>query len=203
MCHGAFEGTAAAVQPRRVLILGESPHDIDPVTTMQEVMEEYLGGKHSNMFFQVARAFGAERDRAAERAFLWDKVFFRNYVDESLDGPHGEGDKTAKKLVAVNKERYNQGLAEFIRSRQIDVVFCFSNLAFDNLPPAPPLFEDVKTSRGHDLWFARTYGPDSLFGRRVEIYGAPHPSHWNFAGIRAEDVAKHARPVFEDCCGSP
>lgn len=205
MYHGVYEGTAAAAQRKRILILGESQHDIDPSTSTREVMEDYLGGAHSNTFHKIALAFGVitGKDRDKERALLWDKVYFGNYIDVSLDGPSGEGDKTADKLIAANKERYNQDLAEFIKSHAIDTVFCFSFLAWDyGLPPAPALVPDVfkkVNGRNINLWCARDYGPDSLFGRYVKIFGFPHPRSWT--GFGAEDIVKYLKPVFEDCCG--
>ena len=40
-------------------------------------MEEYLGGKYSEMFHKMALAFGidARETRDAERALLWNKAF--------------------------------------------------------------------------------------------------------------------------------
>ncbi len=205
MYHDVYEGAAAAAQRKRILILGESHHDMDPSKSTQKVMEEYIGGAYSYTFQNVALAFGVDtgKDRNKERALLWDKVYFGNYIDTSLVGPSGEGDKTAEKLINDNKDRYNQDLAGFIKTHEIDTVFCFSFLAWDEgLPPAPALVPDVfkrVNGRNINLWCARAYGSDSLFGRRVEMYGFPHPRSW--IGFGAKDIATYLKPVFEDCCG--
>lgn len=203
MYHGVYEGAAAAAQPRKMLILGESHHDTDLST--QEVVEDYLKRDHIRFFREIACSFGidAGKDKGKERALLWDKVFFGNYVDVSLDGPSGEGDKTAGRLIAANRDRYNRDLAEFLRARGIGTVFCFSFRVFDKgLPAAPASFEDVvKEVNGHRInpWCGRAYGPDSLFGQRVEVYGIPHPRSW--IGFGAEDIAEYLKPVFARCCG--
>lgn len=203
MYHGVYEGTAAAAQPKRILILGESHHDIESEKTTKMVMDEYLGGAYSDMFQKIAQAFGVatEKGRDEERAFLWDRVYFGNYIDVSLDGPSGEGDNTAKKLIAASKDRYNQDLADFIKARAIDVVFCFSDRVFDALPPAAALFPDVWKRSGKNnvnLWFGRAYRVESLFGRYVEVYGTPHPNYWWHTGLCPENVAEYLKPVFED-----
>lgn len=208
MYHGVYEGPAVAAQEKKILILGESHHDLDSSITTQQVVEDYLSPENTTkqslqFFHKIALAFGVDTEKLEEKARLWDKVYFGNYVDESLDGPSGEGDKIAKKLIAANKERYNQDLAEFIKTHEIDTVFCFSFLAWDEgLPPAPALVPDVfkkVNGRNINLWCARAYGPDSLFGRRLEIYGVPHPRSW--IGFGADDIVTYLKPVFEDCCG--
>lgn len=202
MYHDAYEGAAAAAQPKRILILGESHHDTDLST--QEVVDDYLKEAPIPFFHKIALACGvAAETREREKELLWDKVFFGNYVDESLDGPHGTEDETAEKLIGRNKGRYNQGLAEFIKAHAIDVVFCFSFRAFDALPveAQTPLCEDVYkivNGRKLNLWCARAYEADSLFGRNVEVYGIPHPNSWR--GFGTEDIVGYLKPVFEHCC---
>lgn len=201
-----FEGAYAEKQPKKILILGESHHDIRPEKTTKMVMAEYLAGAGSNTFQKIARAFGVDRKcaRDEERALLWDKVFFGNYIDMSLDGPSGEEDRTAEKLIAANKDCCNQELAEFIQVHEIDVVFCFSVKVFDALPNqeghwSRTLFQDVRHGKA-DLWFGRGYRPDSPFGREIKVYGAPHPRYWNYVGITPEELAQYTRPIFEECC---
>lgn len=208
MYHGEYVGVAAAAQPKKILILGESHHDLSPDITTRKVVEDYLSPENTTkqslqFFHKIALAFGVDTGKAEEKARLWDKVCFGNYINKSLDGPSGEGDETAKKLITGNKDRYNQELAVFIKTHEIDTVFCCSFLAWDEgLPPAPALVPDVfkkVNGRNINLWCARAYGPDSLFGRRVEIYGFPHPRSW--IGFGAEDIVTYLKPVFEDCCG--
>lgn len=211
MYSGVYEGIAAAVQPKRILILGESHHDLDPFGTTRQVVEDYLNAENTTkqslqFFHKIALSFGIDTGKDEEKVLFWDKVFFGNYVEDSLDGPGGEGDKTAEKLIAANRKLYNQNLARMVREHAIDRVFCFSDKVFDALPWAPALFPDVfQKIRGKQisLWFARAYGPDSIFGRSVEIYGTPHPTYWRYTGLGAEDIAPYLKPVFEECCGSP
>ena len=197
-----FVGEHAKEQPKRILILGESHHDLDSSTTTQKVVEDYLSPanttKQSLQFFhKIALAFGVDTEKAEEKARLWDKVFFGNYINRSLDGPSGEGEDTAPKLIRKNNECYNQELAEYIREHGIDVVFCFSFRVFDALPPAPAACEDVFIPvkiRRRNVWCGRAYGPDSLFGRSIEIYGIPHPNFWR--GFGAKDITKYLKDHF-------
>ena len=142
MYHGMYKGAAAATQPKKILILGESHHDLDPSITTQKVVEDYLSPENTTkkslqFFHKIALAFGVDTEKAEEKARLWDKVFFGNYINKSLDGPSGEGEDTAPKLIRKNKGCYNRELAKYIREHEIDVVFCFSFRVFDVLPPAP------------------------------------------------------------------
>lgn len=210
MYHGVYEGAAAEAQEKKILILGESHHDLDSSITTQEVVEDYLSPENTTkqslqFFHKIALAFGVDTGKVEEKAQLWDKVFFGNYINKSLDGPSGEGDETAQTLIAANKDRYNQDLVDFIKAHAIETVFCFSNRVFDALPNEEghgswALFQDVKCGKA-DLWFGRGYGPDSPFCRELKVYGVPHPRYWNCAGIKPEELAQYIRPIFEDCCG--
>ena len=65
-------------------------------------------------------------------------------MNVSLDDPSGEGDKIAEELILGNKDRYNRELAKFIKTHEIDKVFCFSFRVFDmGLPEVSALFPDV------------------------------------------------------------
>ena len=202
MYHGVYEGAAAAAQEKKILILGESHHDLDSSITTQKVVEDYLSPENTTkkslqFFHKIALAFGVDTEKAEEKARLWDKVFFGNYINKSLDGPSGEGEDTAPKLIRKNKGCYNRELAKYIREHEIDVVFCFSFRVFDVLPPAPAACEDVfipVKSRRRNVWCGRAYGPDSLFGRSIEIYGIPHPNSWR--GFGAKDIIKYLKDHF-------
>lgn len=209
-----YEGAAAAAQPKKILILGESHHGDRPEDVgkpveqgaTEKVVRDYLSQKDGTeqclqFFHKIALSFGIDADKDAEKKLFWDKVFFGNYVDVLC----GVKDDAAKKFIQADKDRYNQGLAEFIQAHEIDVVFCFSDEVFDALPNnegrwSRTLFQDVKRGKT-DLWFGRGYGPDSPFCREIKVYGSPHPSYWNFAGINSEELVQYTRPVFEDCCG--
>ena len=111
MYHGVYEGAAAEAQEKKILILGESHHDLDSSITTQEVVEDYLSPENTTkqslqFFHKIALAFGVDTGKVEEKARLWDKVFFGNYINKSLDGPSGEGDETAQTLIAANRDRW-------------------------------------------------------------------------------------------------
>ena len=110
MYRGVYEGAAADAQEKKILILGESHHDLDSSITTQEVVEDYLSPENTTkqslqFFHKIALAFGVDTGKVEEKARLWDKVFFGNYINKSLDGPSGEGDETAQTLIAANRDR--------------------------------------------------------------------------------------------------
>ena len=46
----------------------------------------------------------------------------------------GIGDSKAKILIKNNKEKYNNELFEFINKNEIDIVFVFGRMVYNNLP---------------------------------------------------------------------
>ncbi len=207
MHHGVYEGAAAAAQAKKILILGESHHGEEGQGKRgnygtREVVEAYLSQKDATeqslqFFHKIARSFGIDGGKDEEKRIFWDKVYFGNYVDVIC----GIGGDAAEKQIAENREAYNQELAEFVKSRAIDIVFCFSFRTFDALPTENQvcLCDDV-CKNGHMIWCARVYNQDSSFGRSVKVYGIPHPSSWHYACLKAEDIVEYLKPVFDRCC---
>ena len=212
MYHGPYIGTVAEKQPKRILILGESHHDIPPTMTTQQVVDGYLEGKHVQFFQNIAKSFGIYAERAEEKVLFWDKLFFGNYIDISLDGPSGEGDQTAKKLIADHKGRYNLDLADFVNRHQINTIFCFGlTTVFDHLPgnhyagilPSGDgsVIADKKLGKNGKLEIAGYLCEPSpeTYDHPVRIYGMTHPSdHWH--GFSPEPFVEYLKPVFEDYC---
>ena len=58
-----YIGIAPEKLPKRILILGESHHDIPPTMTTQQVVDGYLEGKHVQFFQNIAKSFGIESRR--------------------------------------------------------------------------------------------------------------------------------------------
>lgn len=208
MHHGVYEGAAAAAQAKKILILGESHHGEEGLGNpgnydTSEVIRIYLSQKDTTeqslqFFHKIALSFGIDGGKDEEKRLFWDKVCFGNYVDVIC----GIGDDAAEKQIAENREIYNRELAEFVKAHAIDTIFCFSFRAFDALSTENQvcLCDDVYKN-GHMIWCARVYHQDSSFGRSVKVYGVPHPSSWHYAGLKAEDIEKYLKPVFDRCCG--
>lgn len=220
MYHGVYEGTAAAAQPKKILILGEShhgdgPEDVGKAGEFQtkDVVESYLSPKNGtepwHQFFQkIAQSFGIDtgRDKDKEKELFWSKIFFGNYVNVLC----GIKDGMAKKLMDQNKKTYNQELAEFVNRQQIDTIFCFGIEVFDHLPGdhyagiLPGEDRDTvadKKFKGNKRLALAGYLCDplpELFDHPVRIYGMYHPS---YPGFSPKPYVEYLKPVFEDCCG--
>lgn len=128
MHKGVFIGNEARNQPKRILILGESHYGIQESTTA--VMERYFRepGDISYRFFdRIVETFGFSKEN---RQQFWAKVYFGNYIDVSC----GVGDGQARAAIKENRAKCNDDLIAFIVKEEIDYVFCFSRLVYNNLP---------------------------------------------------------------------
>lgn len=218
MYHGIFEGAAAAAQPKKILILGESHHGDVPEDvrkpgkgSTKEVVMDYLSQKAGTeqclqFFHKIALSFGVDVGKDEEKKLFWDKVFFGNYVDVLC----GVQDGTAERLMKQNKETYNQELAEFVNRHQIDTVFCFGLGVFDCLPGdhyagilPGEVGDTVSGKRFEENQSIELAGylcepPSGPFDHPVRIYGMTHPSR---PGFSPKPFVEYLKPVFEDCCG--
>ena len=139
MHHGVFEGNKAKGQKMRVLILGESHHvSTDPSVTTDKiagvpatyttaaVVREHLEKRKTHDFLtKIAKSFDAE-----EEVEFWDSVYFGNYIDVLC----GIGNSFAEKQVEENRKEYNDQVFRFVNKYNISKIFCFSVLAYKNLP---------------------------------------------------------------------
>ncbi len=184
MHHGVFCGKNASAQSKRILILGESHHGEQESTTSvvknywANYCENSTGRDKAYRFFEnIVRTFGI--DPELYRIDFWDSVYFGNYVETSC----GIGNELAKKAVKLYRNSYNGNLFRFIQENEIDMVFCFSRLVFNNLPPVDK--PDLWISDGSDSHRleSRTYSqvniPDGeviTLDKPVTVYGLRHPS---------------------------
>ncbi len=209
MHKGVWHGENAEKQPKRILILGESHHTNPPdnsvagepatYTThekLQKYMDQYNNpntkGRDScyKFFDKIVSSFGLNPEKY--RSDFWSRVYFGNYIPVLC----GVKDRAAAKQIQresktggpSNRKLYNNALFDFVNTHEIDVIFCFSVLAYNNLPSltkgeAP----DTRTSLG-------TRGKKQVYLRRcqykagkhdhttvslnhdLEVYGIPHPS---------------------------
>lgn len=192
MHYGVYKGIAADKQSKRILILGESHHDIFeekgkslPYTT-KSIVETYLIQEHTgktHRFFQkVARSFGINiTDKSEEKKLFWDKVYFGNYIDVNC----GVGDNSAKESVKKNRDKYNKELKDFVAREKIDCIFCFGVSTVYNCLPSEgwnknAIYNDGKIIVAYQskkvYLRAGIYEPDGYFERKVTVYGVPHPS---------------------------
>ncbi|MDE7220521.1 MAG: hypothetical protein K2O45_13030 [Oscillospiraceae bacterium] len=224
-----YEGAAAAAQPKKILILGESHHGDKPEDVgkpveegdTERVVRVYLSqeGKRDarlQFFDKIAQCFGIDSEKNEERRQFWEKVFFANYVDV-LCGV-GDGDDAAETKVREHGKEYAKKVAELVDTYRIDVIFCFSILSYWSLwahfvsgSCREGVFPDGQGSFLNQKVVGRRSGRNvylrgyicqpmpGLFDRPVTIYGIPHPSGRN--GFDPEHFVKDLKPVFEDRCG--
>lgn len=141
MHNGVFEGEKAKSQNKRVLILGESHHvstdsnvttdkiaGIPATYTTAAVVREHLEKRKTHEFLtKIAKSLDA-----GEEVEFWNSVYFGNYIDVLC----GIGNSVAKNQIKKdgNRVKYNNQLFQFVNKYKIDKIFCFSILAYNNLP---------------------------------------------------------------------
>lgn len=197
MHHGVYQGLKAQEQEKRILILGESHHDIEEIMGQpasyptNSIVNTYLSEektKNTHYFFhKIAQSFGVDTNKSEEKEMFWDKVYFGNYIEVVC----GVGDNTAKHMAYENKDYYNQKLKEFVIQEKIDYIFCFGVSAVYNCLPSKQgwdrnaIYPEGKIIVGHKLkngkeknvyLRAGVYRENGYFEREVAVYGIPHPS---------------------------
>lgn len=136
MFKGVYEGKNAKYQSKRILILGESHYDKDGYNdfTTDSVVQDFYSNpseKKYQFFHKIAQCFSINStDINKEFKCFWSNVYFANYVDELC----GIGNSKAKSLIESNKKEYNNELFKFINKNEIDIVFIFSRIVYNNLP---------------------------------------------------------------------
>lgn len=223
MHNGEHLGSAAAAQPKKILILGESHHGDGPEDVGKpgkkptyEVVRDYLSSGDTiedrlKFFNKISLSFGVDVKNEEKKKLFWDKVCFGNYVDVVC----GVGDNTAKQKIKENRLEYNRQLAEFVNTNQIDTIFCFSILVYWALPTPggrrPGIVADGQGVRLNQKTvgrknnrniYLRGYICEPItepFDHSVTVYGVPHPSARG--GFDPNHFVEYLKPVFEDCCG--
>lgn len=134
----------------KILVLGESHYggekktDLEPDKT-KGVVKRYLDFKNglitrppdedfrwTAFFTKIAYSFGYTSD-ASRISEFYSKIIFANYIDKYC----GLRDKnTANELMKVNNYRIhcNDELFNLINENGIDIIVCFSKLAYNNMP---------------------------------------------------------------------
>ncbi len=187
MHKGVFKGNSLS-DNRNLLVLGESHHHAefnDPNYTTESVVRNYFNhprDKCYKFFDKIAMCFGF---LPSDRELFWNKVWFGNYIDESNCGVKTS---RAKELVKCNKDKYNKELFEFVNQNEIDIIFCFSRLVYNNLPHRTAFEDkevkyyvsDVGEKRDYISKFIYKPGPrdncDLELNKELAIYGFRHPS---------------------------
>ena len=182
-----------------ILILGESHHvstkpnvttdkvaGVPATYTTASVVEEHLAKlKDSNkgeypFFTKIAETFGAEDENT-----FWQSVYFGNYIDVLC----GIGNSVAKNQIKEkgNRLKYNDQLFQFVNEHKIEKIFCFSILAYKNLPG---LSDNEKSTwetvgmRGNRRAFLRKCqynagvqheGTSVILQQNLRVYGISHP----------------------------
>lgn len=138
-----WKGSNLPISPR-VLILGESHYDDDNFGekvsfSTSGVVKNYFESRYkwSRFFDKMAASFGYDRDNARQ---FFEKVFFGNYIDVVC----GIGDSNAKHYADLNRDTYNSEWFDFINQNEIDVVVCFSKLAYNHFP-------SLNTAEGYEI----------------------------------------------------
>lgn len=198
-----FIGKKAPLQPKRVLILGESHHwsSNDKDMTEEEMREKagtYSTTKVVNDYLvNYNTCSGQERDKCyrffdnivlafgmnpkTSRSDFWEQVYFGNYIDELC----GVRDQYVNSLLKKqeNREKYNEQLFTFILEHKIDIVFCFSRKVYNKLPPLEDFDIEIPGVKGDFqrldkcVYYPgeRNYMRDCL-DKPVTFYGLHHPS---------------------------
>ncbi len=192
MYDNVFVGKNANIQPKRILILGESHYEENGEIDGTDSVVKYLainGNDNETQFYKnIMRTFGYEITEENRKKF-WNIVYCGNYIDD-LCGK-GENNPASKKVKEKNKDttresrtRYNNSLFSFINENEIDIVFCFSRLVYSNLPGfAKGESEEMPIKHKTQYLKKFTYKPncahkkcDVQLKKPVTVYGLKHPS---------------------------
>lgn len=198
-----FIGKKAPLQPKRVLILGESHHwsSNDKGLSEEEMREkagaysttkvvnDYLTNYNTcsgqerdqcyRFFDNIVRAFGMNPE--TNRSDFWEQVYFGNYIDELC----GVRDQYAASLLKKqgNREKYNEQLFTFILEHKIDIVFCFSRRVYNMLPQLEDFDREIPGVKGvfqrldKCVYYPGERKQNTISLKKpVIIYGLHHPS---------------------------
>lgn len=184
MYKNVFVGENASKQPKRILILGESHYEEDGEIDGTDGVVKHLalnGNDDKTQFYKnIMKTFDYEIT-PEKRKLFWNKVYCGNYVDDLC----GKGENNpAKELIKDNQIKYNDSLFSFINENEIDIVFCFSRLVYNNLPGfAKGESEELLIEHKTQYLKRFTYKPncahkkcDIQLKKTVTIYGLKHPS---------------------------
>lgn len=191
MYDNVFVGENANIQPKRILILGESHYEENGEIDGTDSVVKYLainGNDNETQFYKnIMRTFGYEITAESRKDF-WSKVYCGNYIDDPCgkgkDNPASKKVKEDENTKRENRTKYNNSLFNFINKNEIDIVFCFSRLVYNNLPGFAK-GESEETLIKHKTQYLKkfTYKSnrahkkcDIQLKKPVIVYGLKHPS---------------------------
>lgn len=144
-----------------------------------------------------------------QRRNFWDNVFFGNYISVLC----GVGDSKAKNTIKAenHREEYNDQLFSFVNDNQIDAIFCFSRLVYNNLPKLAKEDGDKQDSqncepigRKKDYINICKYVPGAArpgtsipLIKELTVYGMRHPSAKG--GFKAENYKTILGEKLREC----
>lgn len=221
MYKGVYEGSHTSSLKKKILILGESHYSKDENNdfTTESVINNYkkyfCNSKEYQkyqFFHKIAQSFNIDKDNTADEfSEFWDYVYFGNYIPDLC----GIKDNRAKNHVKKegNRKKYNNELFDFINNNDIDVVFVFSRLTYNNMPSLSKKHikqENLKNADNGDIrigryrdyikhckYLANVEHPnvDVLLNRNIDVYGLRHPSAWG--GYKIENYSNVLGKLFE------
>lgn len=221
MYNGVYEGNSGKIKllNKKILILGESHYvtNENKIDTTKDVIKNYHkspDNKSYQFFHKIAQSFNVNTDDIdKEFSEFWDYVYFGNYVPEHC----GIGDNKAKNYISENREEYNRQLFDYIKNNEIDIIFVFSRLTYNNLPgfsKEHKKYESLKNADNGNLtvgkskecrdwishckYLANIEHPnvDVILNKDIEVYGMRHPSARG--GYRIENYCNILGELFED-----
>ncbi len=185
-----WKGSNIPTYPR-VLILGESHYDDKNIGekvsfSTSGVVKSYFEARYqwSQFFDRIAASFGYDKNNAR---MFFEKVFFGNYIDIVC----GVGDNKAEYYADLYRDNYNTEWFDFINRNEIDIVVCFSKLAYNHFPSLnntssyEVLDKEYVGDIGRNSNYVEycTYSPDIehmhcsvKLIKPLKVYGIRHPS---------------------------
>ena len=199
-----FIGKNAADQPIKVLILGESHYEDDGKIEGTHGVVDYLavcGNDNDTQFYKnIMKAFGYDITLEQRKRF-WSKVYCGNYVSD-LCGIRESN--TAAEKIKYNRKQYNNELFTYINGHEIDVVFCFSRLVYNNLPSAVTGEKELLLIE-HNTNYLKQFkyqdcvkyqNCDVLLKKPLIVYGLKHPS----AGFSSDVYCTYFKEAKGEMC---
>lgn len=220
MYNGVYEGNKVKLLNKKILILGESHYitNGNKISATKGVIKDGYRKAPNNQsylfFHKIAQSFNVNTNNIdKEFSKFWDYVYFGNYVPE----PCGIGDSKAKNYIAKYRTEYNNQLFKFIYKNNIDIVFVFSRLTYNNLPGFSKKHKkdenlenadngnltvgkskECRDLISHCKYLANIEHPnvDVILNKDIEVYGMRHPSARG--GYKIENYCNILGELFED-----
>lgn len=223
MYNGVYEGNNDKVKllNKKILILGESHYSKDEncdFTTDSVIKNYHDNPKESkyHFFHKIAQSFNIDtNDIDTEFSEFWDYIYFGNYIHDLC----GINDKRAKNFLGKKayRKECNNKLFDFINNNNIEIVFVFSRLTYNNLPGFSKKHKkdenlenadngnltvgkskEYRDWISHCKYLANIEHPnvDVILNKDIEVYGMRHPSARG--GYRIENYCNILGELFED-----